>query len=73
MRRTIERFVQKQQIVEIIYIDQFNQLTKRRIKLLKLKDKIVLAYCFTRRSLRSFKVENILAITPKEKSHLMAY
>lgn len=73
MRKTIERAVRRSQTVDIIYIDKSSQVTKRRVKMLKLDKQSVITYCFIRRSIRRFKIDNILAITPVADNYLIAH
>lgn len=49
-------------IVEIIYIDQAENLSQRHIQVITQREKMILAYCFTKRQIRSFVLQNILAI-----------
>ncbi|GGB56936.1 hypothetical protein GCM10011409_38150 [Lentibacillus populi] len=51
--------------LEMIYLDSNNQITQRTIKVLRANEDAILAYCYTKRQVRSFKVDNILSFLPK--------
>lgn len=53
-----------QHILEMIYVSDAGKITKRRIKVLKINDNTFQAYCFLRRSRRTFKIDHILALVP---------
>jgi len=73
MLRTVKQATKINRLVDIIYIDKAGQLTKRRLRILKYDDNLLVAYCFTRRSIRTFNIENILAITPVTNNYLIAH
>ncbi len=62
MLRDLQRYLSSDQLVDIIYLDRSGQITQRRIKLHSVTEDQVKAYCFARRSIRSFSISNILAI-----------
>lgn len=64
MQEQIKKAMQHNLIIDIIYIAKDDAITKRRLKLIKVAGDTVQAYCFTRNSKRTFKIENILAIYP---------
>ncbi|MEE6134599.1 hypothetical protein [Priestia sp. GS2] len=47
--------------LEIMYINQKDQVSQRIIRVLELHEHTVKAYCYKKRSLRFFKIENILS------------
>ncbi|CAM3500230.1 hypothetical protein [Marinicrinis lubricantis] len=51
-------------IIEIIYQDRKGQFTKRRIRVLRIDDVVVKAYCYAGRGPRLFYLDRILAIQP---------
>lgn len=53
--------------LEMIYIDHNNKITKRTIKVLKANDDILLAYCYNKRQVRTFKINNILSTLPVQR------
>lgn len=60
----IRRDVFRHNHLEIIYLSKTNQLTKRRIKILKRKETECIAYCYLRRAIRTFRYDNMLASHP---------
>lgn len=47
-------------VITIMY-QKGNEFTKRNIKVIKIKDNDIEAYCYLRRQVRHFKKDNILA------------
>lgn len=50
----------KQKLI-IFYIDSDNKVTERYIRVLEIKGNSTLAYCYYRRKVRTFNMENILS------------
>ncbi|GGB58293.1 hypothetical protein F3157_20245 [Virgibacillus dakarensis] len=53
--------------LELIYLDSNNQITQRTIKVLRTNNDTVLAFCYTKRQVRTFKRNNILSVGPIRK------
>ena len=64
MRIIILKSMQLNQIVEMIYINNNGEISKRRVKVLRVEGNTFKAYCFLRNTKRTFKVENLLAFVP---------
>ena len=64
MRINILKSMQLNQIVEMIYMNNNGEISKRRVKVLSVEDDTFKAYCFLRNTKRSFKVDNVLAFVP---------
>lgn len=64
MKEQLMRVMQRNQIVDIIYIAKDGKITKRRIKLVKIAGESVQAYCFTKQAKRTFIIDNVLAAVP---------
>ncbi|GGH81074.1 hypothetical protein JOD43_002429 [Pullulanibacillus pueri] len=47
-------------ILEIIYLDASNSMSQRKIRIIKQNASLVIAYCYTRKQIRTFYIENIL-------------
>jgi len=60
----LKNLLQDHKIVTIIY-QRGNEITQRDIRVMKLMDKDIEAYCYLRHQIRHFKKENILAIRYK--------
>jgi predicted DNA-binding transcriptional regulator YafY len=64
MNKLLRRSLNEHFPIEIIYIAQHNQLTKRKIIVKRVNPDSIVAYCFLRQQLRTFRVEHILAAYP---------
>lgn len=64
MKESLMKCMQFGQIVDVIYISQSGQITKRRLKVLRLHGDAFHAFCFLRKMKRTFKIENVLALIP---------
>ncbi|KOA19674.1 hypothetical protein CLHOM_17630 [Clostridium homopropionicum DSM 5847] len=58
--RVLKASLEEQRIIIILYL-KGNEITQRTIKVLKITDDDVQAYCFLRKQIRRFKKNNILA------------
>lgn len=56
--------MQNNQIVEMIYMKNNGEISKRKVKVLSVEGNTFKAYCFLRNTKRTFKVENVLAFVP---------
>ncbi|MFA1820538.1 hypothetical protein ACDX78_10205 [Virgibacillus oceani] len=54
-------------MLEIIYIDDDNNLTQRFIRVLDKYDNSILAYCYYRKQVRTFKINNILSVQKADR------
>ncbi|GAB3055259.1 WYL domain-containing protein [Virgibacillus ainsalahensis] len=61
MEDLLRRAVDKKQKLEMIYIASDNQISQRVIRVLQVTDESILAYCFTKKEVRTFKRNNILS------------
>ncbi|MFX3672854.1 MAG: transcriptional regulator [Paenisporosarcina sp.] len=64
MKESLLKSVRYGQIVDVMYMAKSGEVTKRRIKVLKLYGESFQAYCFLRNKKRTFKVDNVLALIP---------
>ncbi|MER2030688.1 MAG: transcriptional regulator [Solibacillus sp.] len=67
MKEHLQRAMQHNQILDIVYIAKDQSITKRRIKIIKMSGDHVQAYCFSRHAKRNFIIDNILAVHPVNK------
>jgi len=51
-------------VLDMIYMAKDGTISKRSIKILQVGDVSFRAYCYLRKSNRTFKVDNILALVP---------
>ncbi|QFF99596.1 transcriptional regulator [Psychrobacillus glaciei] len=64
MRGKLLKTMRYGQLIDIIYLSKSGEVTKRRIKVLKLQGESFQAYCLTRHAKRTFRIENILGCIP---------
>ncbi|KHE66824.1 hypothetical protein LD39_20730 [Halobacillus sp. BBL2006] len=50
--------------IEMIYISKQGHLTQRIIRVIHIREDHIVAYCFNRREVRTFYIENILSAFP---------
>ena len=66
MKAAVMKAMQYGQIVDVMYISKSGEVTKRRIKVLKLYGESLQAYCFLRNTKRTFLIDSVLALIPVE-------
>lgn len=64
MRKGIIKNMNKNQLVEVIYISNSGQITKRRVKVYKVNQQSFIGYCYLRKSIRTFNIANVFALVP---------
>lgn len=64
MKEKLLKTMRYGQLMDVMYLSRRGEVTKRRIKVLKLQGESFQAYCFTRHAKRTFLIENILACIP---------
>lgn len=70
MRILLEKYFSRGQLVELMYVSKSGEISKRRVKVLKLQGVSFQGYCFKRKEKRTFLIDNVLACVPvinKEK------
>jgi len=60
----VEKMAKYGEQLEMIYVTSEGTMSQRRIKVLKVNEEVLHAYCYFRRAHRTFKIENILALVP---------
>lgn len=71
MRILLEKCFSRSQVVEVIYLSKSGEISKRRVKILKIQGDSFQGFCFTKSAKRTFLIDNILACVPvihKERS-----
>jgi predicted DNA-binding transcriptional regulator YafY len=61
MLTSLINFVENQEKIMIYYLDDHGDLTQRIIKVIRLNEENLLGFCYYRKSIRSFKLVNILS------------
>ncbi len=64
MRILLEKYFGRGQIVELMYLSKSGEISKRRVKIIKLQDNSFQGFCFTRSAKRTFLIDNVLACVP---------
>lgn len=64
MRKKTLEYMNKNQLVEIIYMSYDGTMTKRHVKVYKVDEQYFRGYCFLRGSVRTFKYNHVLALVP---------
>ncbi|RKQ29665.1 hypothetical protein [Oceanobacillus halophilus] len=64
MNKLLLQSINQQKRLYIIYLSNTNQITKRMIRVIRINEDRVLAYCYFKQKFRIFKLENILAVEP---------
>lgn len=64
MKAQLLKAFKRHQLVDIVYLAHDGNISKRRIRLLKIYGSTFQAYCFLRHEKRTFKIDNVLSIMP---------
>lgn len=64
MREQLVKAMQRNQLVNMMYVSKNGSVTKRRVKVIKIVGDSFQAFCFMRQTKRTFLIRNILAVTP---------
>ncbi|MCM3316698.1 transcriptional regulator [Rummeliibacillus stabekisii] len=64
MKEQLIKAMQHNQLVDLMYISQTGEITKRRVKLITIVGDRFQAFCFTKHAKRTFITDNVLAVMP---------
>ena len=64
MRDQLVKAMQHNQIVNMMYLAKSGEITKRRVKIIKIAGDKFQAYCFVKGAKRTFLIDNVLAVVP---------
>lgn len=64
MRKTLEKSVRYGEVLDMMYIAKDGSISKRRIKVIQVGEISFRAYCYVRKSKRTFSIDNVLALVP---------
>ena len=64
MKGLLLRAVESYEKLEMIYLSNKGEITQRIIQVEKVGEQSFRAYCYTRKQVRTFKLNNILSIAP---------
>lgn len=68
MKGLFLRSIQQKQKITIYYMDRNNHITQRSIRVLRMHDDYIIAYCYYRRKVRMFKFASILSAGEPENT-----
>lgn len=67
---TLQKAINRQQVLDMIYMSSDGKFSQRTIKPYKvIDDHSVVAYCFLRQATRTFHIDHILALVPLRSFH----
>ncbi len=64
MRNKLLKSVEFNESLDMMYLSKSGEISKRRIKVLQVGEVSFRAYCFLRKSKRTFVIDNVLALVP---------
>lgn len=64
MREQLIKAMQRNQLVNMMDVSKTGEITKRRVKIIKMVSNSFQAFCFTKQSKSIFIIDNILAVAP---------
>ncbi|WP_249870037.1 hypothetical protein [Oceanobacillus saliphilus] len=67
MERLLLYSIENREKIVIFYMDRDNNVTQRFIRVIDISPGSVLAYCYYRKEVRSFRLDNILSFGPVKR------
>lgn len=64
MKNDLIKAMQRNQLLDIMYLAKDGVISKRRIKIVKLIGEKFQAYCFVKHAKRTFIIDSVLAVAP---------
>ena len=64
MKDQLIKVLQRNQLVDMMYIAKSGEISKRRIKVIQITDDSFNAFCFLKQAKRTFIIDNVLALSP---------
>ncbi|WP_413361814.1 transcriptional regulator [Lysinibacillus sp. 3P01SB] len=64
MREQILKAMKRHQLIDVIYMAKNGDITKRRVKVLKMAGGSLQVYCYTKNAKRTLILEQVLAVKP---------
>ena len=64
MRNELIKSMNRNYVLDMMYISKDGAISKRRINVLQVGEVSFRAYCFLRKSRRTFTIDNVLALVP---------
>lgn len=67
MTGLFRRSIDNKETIMLFYMDSNNKVTQRYVRVLQIEDAHILTYCYYRKNVRVFKLNNILSAGPTNK------
>lgn len=64
MKEQLLKAMQRNQLVDLMYMSKSGGITKRRVKVIKMIGESFQAYCFMKNDKRTFIIDSVLAAVP---------
>ncbi|MEG0470805.1 MAG: transcriptional regulator [Solibacillus sp.] len=64
MKNQLLKAMQRNQLLDMMYVAKDGTVTKRRIKIIKMIGDKFQAYCFYKQAKRTFIIDNVLVVHP---------
>ncbi|MGX9134065.1 transcriptional regulator [Rummeliibacillus sp. JY-2-4R] len=64
MKEQLIKAMQYHQLVELMYVSKNGEITKRRVRVIKVVGDKFQAFCFMKHAKRTFIMDNVLAVLP---------
>lgn len=70
MKTLLLRSIQPREKIMLFYMDEKRNVTQRLVRVIKIEDDKMVAYCFLRKQTRMFKLDHILSVGPVRGSEV---
>ena len=67
MTGLFRRSIDNKETIMLFYMDSNDEVTQRYVRVLQIEDAHILTYCYYRKNVRVFKLNNILSAGPTNK------
>lgn len=64
MKEQLIKAMQRNQLVDMMYMSKSGEVTQRRIKIIKMVGDTFQSFCFVKHAKRTFIIDNVLAVVP---------
>ncbi len=64
MKDQLIKAMQRNQLIDMMYMSKSGVVTKRRVKIIKMVNNSFQAFCYTKQAKRTFIIDNVLAAVP---------
>ncbi|MEK3981657.1 transcriptional regulator [Psychrobacillus sp. FSL K6-2836] len=64
MRSELLKYLKHGWLVELMYLSKAGEISKRKVKIIKVQGDLFHAYCFNQHAKRTFLIDNVLAVAP---------